>query len=208
MSPSRTRPIRRTQQERVAESSERLLAAAIELIAEQGFEATTAAQIGERAGMSRDMVRVRYGSKESLLESLLQTDYAQRMLPPPSTKSGIDIIVEWIDSIRAQIRDDTQLLRAFYTLFFEAAGPVPSIKPWSRRWFAQCEELAATALCAAQRDGSARADLDPAEEATRFVSSGVGLGFRWLMDEDSEAFDRALVGWRVRFESYRTSAPG
>jgi AcrR family transcriptional regulator len=205
MSTSGTRPIRRTQQERVAESSERLLAAAIELIAEQGFESTTAAQIGERAGLSRDMVRVRYGSKESLLESLLKTEYSQRMLPPPTTNTGIDIIVEWIESIRVRIRSEQQLMRAFYTLFFEAAGPVPSIKPWCQRWFARCEELAAAALYAAQCDGSARAELDPADEAAQFVSSGVGFGFRWLVDGDSEAFDRALVGWQVRLESYRTS---
>ena len=43
--------------------------AAIELIGEKGFDTTTAAEIGERAGYSRSMVHARYGSKESLLES-------------------------------------------------------------------------------------------------------------------------------------------
>src|ERR1700758_3499185 len=61
---------RRTQTERVAESSERLLLAAAELTAEKGFERTTSAEIGERAGYSRAMVRGRYGSKEALIEAL------------------------------------------------------------------------------------------------------------------------------------------
>src|SRR5213076_237185 len=72
---------RRTQQERVAESAKRLADAAFELIAEKGFERTTAAEIGERAGYSRSMVRDRYGSKEALLESLLASEFEARLLP-------------------------------------------------------------------------------------------------------------------------------
>jgi hypothetical protein len=77
-----TRPRRRTQRERTAESTRRLLDAAIELIAEKGFERTTAMEIGERAGYSRSMVRARYGSKEALLESVLRNDYEPLMLAP------------------------------------------------------------------------------------------------------------------------------
>ena len=72
---------RRTQQERSAESAQRLLDAAIELIAEKGFDRTTAAEIGERAGYSRSMVRARYGSKDALLESIFGDELDRRLLP-------------------------------------------------------------------------------------------------------------------------------
>src|SRR5262249_57141898 len=53
-----------TQAERVAESAQRLMQAAIELIAEKGFQRTSASEIAERAGYSRTMVAARHGSKE------------------------------------------------------------------------------------------------------------------------------------------------
>src|SRR4051812_16911109 len=71
-------PSRRSQRERVEESSRRLAEAAIELIAEKGFANTTAQEIGIRAGYSRAMVHERYGSKEALLETIL-ADYERRI---------------------------------------------------------------------------------------------------------------------------------
>ena len=44
---------RRTQAERTALSEDRLLAAALQLISERGYERTTLQAIGERAGYSR-----------------------------------------------------------------------------------------------------------------------------------------------------------
>ncbi|KAA0080284.1 TetR/AcrR family transcriptional regulator [Mycolicibacterium sp. P9-64] len=64
-------PSRRSQRERVEESSRRLAEAAIELIAEKGFSNTTAQEIGIRAGYSRAMVRERFGSKEADANSVL-----------------------------------------------------------------------------------------------------------------------------------------
>jgi AcrR family transcriptional regulator len=65
---------RRTQAQRRRESADRLLAAGVELIAEQGFARTTLAQIGERAGYSRETVRLRHGSKLALLETALRRE--------------------------------------------------------------------------------------------------------------------------------------
>jgi AcrR family transcriptional regulator len=56
-----TPTVRRTQSERVDESTSRLLEAAAELIADQGYHNTTAGQIAQRAGFSRELVRVRFG---------------------------------------------------------------------------------------------------------------------------------------------------
>ena len=65
-----------TQPERVELSTRKLVAAAAELIVEKGWEATTAAEIGRRAGYSRAMVHARFGAKDVLLIALLD-EYAQ-----------------------------------------------------------------------------------------------------------------------------------
>ena len=173
-----------TQAERVAESAQRLMQAAIELIAEKGFQRTSASEIAERAGYSRTMVAARYGSKEALLEHLMHHEYQARMLPDLGDTKGIERLQQWITLIRQQARADPPLLRAFYTLVFEAAGPVPSLRPWIVDWLERCTTEAA--------------------EAEQFVSSGVGLGFQFAIDDDLERFDEGLARWAARFERART----
>ena len=193
-----------TQAERVAESAQRLMQAAIELIAETGFQRTSASEIAERAGYSRTMVAARYGSKEALLEHLMHHEYQARMLPDLGDTKGIERLQQWITLIRQQARADPALLRAFYTLVFEAAGPVPSLRPWIVDWLERCTTEAAEAVRAGQADKTVRADIDPAAEAEQFVSSGVGLGFQFAIDDDLERFDEGLARWAARFERART----
>jgi AcrR family transcriptional regulator len=202
MTTSARRPL--TQAERVAESAQRLMAAAIELIAEKGFQRTAASEIAERAGYSRTMVAARYGSKEALLEHLLETEYQSRMLPDLGEAKGLERLQHWISSIREQARAEPTLIRSFYTLVFEAAGPVPSLQPWMTDWLKRCTDEAAAALRAGLAEKTLRADIDPDAEAQQFVSSGVGLGFQFVLDNNFEKFDTGLVRWADRFERART----
>jgi hypothetical protein len=61
----------------------------------------------------------------------------------------------------------------------------------------------ADALRAAQQDGTVRDDIDPDAEAELFTSSGVGLALRWIVEDDLEHYDRALLNLRRRFELLR-----
>ncbi|HKC50872.1 MAG TPA: helix-turn-helix domain-containing protein, partial [Myxococcota bacterium] len=73
------------QAERRTLSARRLLDAATQLIAEQGFSRTTLAQIGEKAGYSRGLVNERFGSKSELVRVLageFQTYFAHDRLEP------------------------------------------------------------------------------------------------------------------------------
>ena len=72
-----------TQPQRVEMSSRRLVEAAAELVVEKGWEATTAAEIGRRAGYSRAMVHARYGSKDAILDAFFSHEYVQRLTPSP-----------------------------------------------------------------------------------------------------------------------------
>lgn len=112
-----TRP-RRTQQDRVEESSRRLAAAAVALIAEQGYGATTAQQIGLRAGHSRDMVRVRFGTKEALVDSILKTLYEDRLIAPPDDSTcGADMVLQPVRALRDFAIADPILLRAMFMYY-------------------------------------------------------------------------------------------
>jgi AcrR family transcriptional regulator len=194
-----------TQAERVAESAQRLMEAAVDLIAEKGFQRTAASEIAERAGYSRTMVAARYGSKEALLEHLMQHEYQVRMLPDLGDAKGIERLQQWIRLLRQQARAEPALFRAFYTLVFEAAGPVPSLRPWIADWLERCTTEAADSLRAGQADKTIRVDIDPDAEAEQFVSSGVGLGFQFVIDNNLERFDEGLARWADRFERTRAT---
>ena len=71
-SPSPRRAARRTQAERTAESTRKLLDAAADLFATQGYDRTTFAQIAARAGYSSGLVAQRFGSKSNLLDTLVR----------------------------------------------------------------------------------------------------------------------------------------
>ena len=195
-----------TQSERVAESARRLMDAAIELIAEKGFEKTSAVEIAERAGYSHSMVAARYGSKEALLETLMREEYESLMLPPQDLPAGLPRLLAWIDHLRSVAQDSPVLFRAFCTLIFEAAGPVPSLRSWTEDWLSRCVSEAQASLEQAQKDGELPASLDARAEAEMFVFAGVGFGFRLVLDGNVDAYDGALLGWKDRLSPPARSA--
>ena len=196
-----------TQGERSAESARRLMAAAIELIVEKGFERTTAVEIGERAGYSRNMVRARYGSKEALLESLLDTEFQPLFLTPAAEgATGIEAALQRIDHLAEQAEEKPAHVRALFTLVFESVGPIESLGPWLRAWLADYRAGAAEALRLGQKDGSVRPDLDPEIEADRIMSHGLGLAFRWTLEPEKVDFANSLRDWttsmRINFGAH------
>jgi AcrR family transcriptional regulator len=194
---------RRTQKERVEESARRLVDAALELIAEKGFERTTAAEIGERAGYSRSMVRDRYGSKEALLESLFATQFEARLLPAARTTrktTGLGRVLGQLDDLERAIRTEPDIMRALIVLSFEAPGPLGSVRAWYAQMIAHYEAEMVESLAAGEADGSIRGGLDRRAEAEGFVSYGIGLCFRWTLDPDGYDFPARIRAWRRRLE--------
>jgi AcrR family transcriptional regulator len=191
-----------SQAERSAESSQRLLAAAIALIAEKGFEKTTAAEIGERAGYSRAMVRSRYGTKEALLESLMRSEYEPMFLVTPAMAvDGLATILGHLDHLAVQAAQNPELLRAFFTVCFETVGPIQRLSPWLRAWLARYRAATNAAFIRGQKDGSIRLDLDIDAENKKIISHGIGLGFRWTLEPDDVDFVAELRQWRAALQA-------
>jgi AcrR family transcriptional regulator len=194
---------RRTQRERVEDSARRLFVAAVELIAERGFDRTTTAEISKRAGLSNSMVHMRYGSKEALLEAVLRT-YENRMFESvaPPDRTGLEQLVGHVEAVRRELRENPQLLRAFLMIQFETPGAIPQLKRWQIDWLDRYVENLAAAIRTGQADASIRDDLDPAEEAIFFMDAGAGPLFRWVINPDGVDLDAALVGWSQRMRAW------
>lgn len=192
---------RLTQPERVELSSRRLLLAAAELIVEKGWEATTAAEIGRRAGYSRAMVHARYGSKDAILEAFQQT-YVVRLNPDPDPEAtGLQQVLAHFDRIQEIHAEDPALMRAMFVSAFEAVKTTSPLRDALRSQLSAAAVKVETGLQTGVRDGSIRADVD-IESAVQDITSAVfGIAYHWVVLPDEYDLDGELERVRARITS-------
>lgn len=120
---------RRTQEERKAESERRMIRAAIELFASQGYLKTTMNQVGEAAGYSGGLVSHRFGSKEGLLKAVLgrisKRFLEDQLHPSVEANSAEAAVRSMIEIYLKEMTVRQSRIRALYVIMGEALGAVP-----------------------------------------------------------------------------------
>lgn len=187
---------RRSHAQRQVDAEDRLTQALAELIAERGYERTTAAEIGERAGYSRAAVRDRYGSKDELLLAM-HARYELLLLGGPDATTPASI-PEFIARIAAFATDHPEWLRAIYVVSFESVGAGTPFAPVVRRWVATLRQVAVTMLVDGQRAGSVRASIDAELLADRLLDEAIGHAYRWTLGSGSADYPAYLQAWGER----------
>ncbi|TVS11440.1 MAG: TetR/AcrR family transcriptional regulator [Planctomycetaceae bacterium] len=123
---------RRTQEERKAESQRKIIQAARELFAQQGYMRTTLNQVGAAAGYTGGLVSHRFGSKKDLLKAVV-THISSRFLtdqlkPSIETGSAEQAIRNYIEVYLKELTARENHMRALYVIMGEAIGAVPEIR--------------------------------------------------------------------------------
>lgn len=125
-----------TQKERKAESERRILHAAVELFAKQGYTKTTLSEVGKAAGYTGGLVSHRFGSKEQLLMAVLQNSAFRFMEDQLRPSIEGDHIQSAEKALRNYIKiyfDEVFLresnIRALYVIMGEGLGAVPEVQP-------------------------------------------------------------------------------
>ena len=172
------RPARRTQEQRRAETERRVLDAAMALIARSGSRAVTLAEVGEAAGYSRGIVYHHFGSRERLLEAVL--DRAQRFDVPAYQGNSLDHLVRIIEAYLRHVVRQTPSARAFLQLWGEAIAADPVLAPLFARRDADFRQLLADVVRQGVADGSVRPDANPAAAAVLVVALVRGTGLQLI----------------------------
>jgi AcrR family transcriptional regulator len=176
------------QQARSELSTRKLLEASATLIAERGYERTTLADIGERAGYSQGLVTRRFGSKGNLLvaliERLSERFGPERLGDTVGERRGLDAVLHVLHEIRDDAQRSPADLRGFYALMFEAVKPVPELQERLRELHRAFRRRIAGFVADGVADGSVRADADPAATANLVVAALRGVAFLWMLDPD------------------------
>jgi len=175
-----------------------LLQAAAELIVEKGWEATTSAEIGRRAGYSRAMVHARYGNKDAILTVLLH-EYARRLNPDPApATTGMHQVLAHFDRIQEIYAADPDLLRAMFVATFEAAKTTSPLRDRIQDQLRSAAANVESGLRNGIEDGSVRPDVD-VDAATKDVTATVfGIAFQWVVVPADHDLDDELRSARVR----------
>lgn len=193
---------RLTQHQRVEQSSRRLLQAAAELIVEKGWEATTAADIGRRAGYSRAMVHARYGSKDAILEAFQQV-YVARLNPDPEPgATGLQQVLAHFDRVQEIHAEDAAVTRAMFVSAFEAVKTSSPLREGVREQLSGAATKVSAGVQAGIADGSLRPDID-ADAAVRDITGSIfGLAFQWVVLPEEHDLDHEINCVRTRIISY------
>jgi AcrR family transcriptional regulator len=174
--------------------------AAAELIVEKGWEATTAAEIGRRAGYSRTMVHARFGGKEAILEDFLQ-EYVGRLDPHPDPQAtGMDQVLAHIDRIRDLYAHDPDVLRAMFVSTFEAMKTTSPLRERVTGQLAGGVANVADGLRKGQRDKSVRRGIDVDRAVTDITAVFFGIAFMWIALPEGFDLDAELAHARARIE--------
>ncbi len=176
------------QKERTERSTNALIDAACDLIVEGGFASLTLATVGERAGYSRGLVTARFGSKDGLIDALIErivTTWSHKnVIPRTQDSSGLDAVTGLLDAIRTQAAKDPRGLQVLYSLMFEAVGSEASLRERFAEFHVEMRSDFARMVRRGQRDGSILKGPSPDREGELIVAGLRGVGFQWLIDPD------------------------
>ncbi|MGW3140483.1 TetR/AcrR family transcriptional regulator [Streptomyces sp. NPDC001139] len=107
-------------------SRERLLQAAVEMVGERGYEATTLGDIADRAGSARGLVSYYFPGKRQLVQSavhrLMHRTLEEALEREPRTEDGRERMARAIDAILGLARDRPVLMRQHMAGLLQAEG--------------------------------------------------------------------------------------
>jgi AcrR family transcriptional regulator len=186
-------PRRRTQQERRRLSHDRMLDAAVALIAHQGSSRTTLSEIGERSGYTHGLVSHRFGSKGALVRALiqrLQADFMKSIEPALKGTKGFKALRLMCESyLRAAARQERL---AMYALIGEALGPIPEIKPDLAKADENFRRGIESRIVEGVHSGELRAGIDVQAQSVLIVATLRGLVIQRQIDPSAFKLDAVI----------------
>lgn len=184
-------------------SRERLYQAAVELIGEHGYTATSVDQIAERAGVAKGTVYYNFASKAALFESLLTDRVGELVARLDRAAAGYDPAAAVDSMILAgleYVAANQSLARLFLGQMWRRDA---EWHPTAARLRAQLLTTIATPVEAGVRTGLLRPDLDARTAATALFGACLLVALDWLENSPERSLAEvhqsvvSLLGGRV-----------
>jgi len=185
MSKHPARTARLTQEERTDLSDRRMIECAVQLIVERGISDTKLTDVGLRAGYSRGLAAMRFGTKAGLLSRVahhVTSSWVTRMRTMVGHKTGLAAVLAAVEAQERAIVETPAQMRALYAIFFHSSDPSAEYRvDVARSLTAQRRDLAGW-LREARDAGEIRSGVDPSRIAGQVLSAMIGTVYQWIMD--------------------------
>ena len=169
-----------------------VLDAALRILAERGFDATTLQLIADEVGRSKAGLLHHFGSRDALMQAIVEhRDTVNHKLFPAGP--GLEASVRLVEH-NATVPGLVALFAV--TSALAASDPDPTgRRDFFQERYARTRDGFTRKLTAAQAAGTIRADQRPEVLATLFIAAMDGLQIQWLLDPaiDMAAHLRAMV---------------
>lgn len=190
--PRKTRPPRRTQEQRRREAEHKMLKAAFEIIAERGLEELTLQEAGERAGYSRALPAHYFDSKDDLIARLADfvvDGYIRRLYRAGPPQPGLEAFLKRMAFNLEENIHHRNGLRAFHIIL--AAGVArPELAARQAKFDRQSVERIASLLRACRERGEIRKDIDIPSTAIIILGSLRGVMSQWVVSPRNVPIER------------------
>ncbi len=163
---------------------EQILTAATELFARVGYRHATVLELAQAAGISRTGLLHHFGSKEALLEAVLERRDAEdgvRFASAQADQTGVAALTALIDLARYNV-SQPHLVALFAVLSAEAAAGEHPARDYFIERYRRTVEAARRSFLRAREAGVLAPDVDPEQEAHVIVALMDGLQVQWLLD--------------------------
>lgn len=175
------------QVERTDRSDQLMVDAAIALMLERGISGLRLSDVGLRAGYSRGLAAMRFGTQGKLLRRVaerLGERWIGAVTEAVGQKRGLAAIYAAIDTEERFLTPPAAGIRVQYLILFNSLDPgAPDRLNAARVMVAQRRDLARW-LRDAVEAGEVRADLDPEAEAQSILGALIGIIFQSLLGPD------------------------
>lgn len=175
----------RTQVERRQEAEQRLLDAAIRLIAERGIKGTTLGDVGEAAGYSSGLTAHHYKTKEGLLRAVtaeIHRRFGETLEAAGLPEPGLERLLASVDVYLSV--NDVRSARTLVLIQKEALAQQSEFRSILRKFNRHSVDGTAKQIQAGIDKGEIRGDVNVLAEATLLLASLRGARTQWLQAPD------------------------
>jgi len=179
--------------ERTRQSRELLLAAASELFAENGYRATSLADVAERSGVSRGSIPWHFGDKAGLLSAVAQRvqEDLDRGVAHPAAAGAVGAL-EIAEFATTAVRARTT--RVILALLQEATDPASPIHDSFADMHASLREFFTAWISRPEVRSGLPDGVEPSHLATAMVGAMIGVNQQWNLNPAAVDVDAAYFG--------------
>jgi len=177
--------VRRSQGERRDEAEQRLVGATLDVINESGVSAATFETIGQRAGYSRGLATQHFGSKQGLIDAVVDFLHQQQDAAMASAhvddRDGLDALLAYINRYCTMLKRSAEA-KAYFMLLSASVADLQETREVFAQSHVRVKARLAKLIERGQKENLIRRDLDPDATALMIGSLLLGLSMQSLID--------------------------